>query len=218
MSILKEEVGEVISAADVTGQSAAAYLPYGYIPFALMENLFNAIIKDMRYENVDLSKLSTEVPFRTGIDALKNCFVFRLVDVIDETAQINISKQLPPKKAQLNVERYINNFCNKHFKYRKTQLDCEYLLQAVSSELAIFAESNNLKAKFDYESTITLRAASRRVSYYSNELVALKFIKKLFLDQFNTISDLLYELECLAYRLRGTPIVNNTTADFDIEL
>lgn len=217
MSILRAEVGEIVRAEDISNQSIAARLQYGYAPFALFDTLVNVILRDIRYEDVDLSALSVDASYRDPREALNSSFLFSLVDNIDKITELNISKRLLPKKVKLDIKGYIDRFCNKHFKYRKMQLDCEYIIQAVSSELAIFAESNDIKILFDYEPTINLRAETKqKSSIISNEVTALKRIKDLFYYLFGAISVLVYNLECIAYKLRNKPIVNNITTDIDL--
>lgn len=215
--MLKEEVGEVLQQESISDQSIAARLQYGYAPFTLFNTLFDIAIKDMQYEYVNLDELSTEAQYIEPDIALKNSFLFRMVDTIDTTAEINISKRLLPKKVQLDAENYINKFCNKHFKYRKMQLDCEYILKAISSELCIFADSNNIQTNLLYDSTINLRSITKqKSSSICNEITALKRIKELFVFIFKNINNMLYELECIAYKLRNKPIVNNITTDIDL--
>ena len=97
------------------------------------------------------------------------------------------------------------------------QLDCEYILKAVSSELCIFADSNNIQTNLLYDSTINLRSITKqKSSSICNEIAALKRIKELFVFIFKNINNMLYELECIAYKLRNKPIVNNITTDIDL--
>lgn len=216
-NMLLEEVGEIIPASGITSQSIATRLQYGYAPIVLLDNLFNAAIVDMQYKPVDISKLGLEIPYKETIDAIKESFLFKVVSTIEKTVKCNIAKGLPLKRIQLDLDSYVYKFCNKHFKYRKMQLDCEYMLQAINSELCIFASSNpSITAQFTYDSTINLRANTRHKSaLIANEITALKRIKDNFTFSYKNINILLYDLASIAYKLYNASIVNNTN-DFDI--
>lgn len=215
---LEEQLGNFVTLSDIPSNSLIWEKTDGYIPLVMLDTMYSVCIDCISGKRFDLSKLSTEIPYTDIHTALKNFKMFNLVKDVDTIVCNNLQKNiLEPVRVHADLAPYIKKVANKYLKFRRQQLDCDYILTAFDSELFLFTDSAEIDIGAPYTSYTTFRSTAKpnKKTYIFNEVAALKRLKQIFEDIFDRMKKLVYILQETSLKFRGTVEISS---DIDLEL
>lgn len=194
--------------------------PYGYVTIAILNELYTACLEYIKGTPVDVRELSTEIPYKDMHDALKGFKIFNIVNDVDDIVCSNLQKGIrQPITVHTDMTPYIKAVANKHLKFRPYQMNCDFILTALDSELYLFKNSIDLAIDVPYTSCTTLRVTAKpnKRNFIFNEATALSRLKDLLCDVYTRFKKFVYELQRLSLKFRSQLRVEGN-ADFDFEL
>lgn len=215
---LEEQLGNFVTLADIPSNSLIWEKTDGYIPLSMLNTMYSVCMNCISGKRFDLNKLSMEIPYTDIQTALKNFKVFNIVQDVDFAVCNNIQKSiLEPVRVHADLKPYIKKVANKYLKYRRQQLDCDYILTAFDSELFLFTDSAEIDIGAPYTSHTTFRSTAKpnKRTYIFNEVAALKRLKQIFEDIFDRMKKLVYILQDTSLKFRDTV---KPSSDIDLEL
>lgn len=216
--LLEEQLGNFVTLSDIPNNSLIWEKTDGYIPLSMLNTLYSVCINCINGKRFDINELSMEIPFTDMSTALKEFKVFNIVQDVDFAVCNNIQKNiLKPLSVHADVEPYIKKVANKYLRFRRQQLDCDYILTAFDSELFLFTDSVDIDIGAPYTSYTTFRSTAKpnKKTYIFNEVAALKRLKQIFVDIFDRLKMLIYILQEKSLKFRDTVEISS---DIDLEL
>lgn len=198
-------IGEFLKKRDIPSTSVMFKLRNGSEPLFLIDTLYSVAIRTLNGEDVDVAHLPLDVD--RDLQSMLNSF--KIFNIVDDVKRI-VNNRLYPVNPMCNLKSYIKQFSNTYFRFRKTQVDCSYVIQAMNSELRLFAEMNDIKGIIAiYNPEITFRTTQRPTEpLIVNEVSTLKNIKGYFEDIYKDIVTIIcgIQTEVLASRNSGNKL------------
>lgn len=213
---LEQEIGNFLNLSDIPIDSLVWKSVYGYLPLHLLDTLYTICISDITLKPLDPTSLPVDVEYEDIHSALKHFKLFNIVDDIDQVVQDNIKRNiLKPRNVHIDASSYINKFVNRNLRFRKQQLDCDYILTAFDSELFLFKNSVDIDLDVPYTSCTTFRSTSKKQSYVFNEAMARVKLRDLFVAEYARLKQLVYALQVMALKFRA-PVIKEDNVDFEL--
>jgi len=215
---LVEKIGNFIQLADIPSNGLMRQSMYGYITVDLLNTMYSTCLSITKGVPADVSSVPPELQYKDMEDALKGFKILNVVDDIDKAVCANIQKGITkPVRVHVDLTEYIRLFANKYLRFRRQQLDCDYIITALDSELYIFSEGVGLNMNIPYTSSTTFRSTQlNRRNYIFNEVMALKRLKELLAETYGRIKELTFKLQELSLSFRSQIVNNREMVDLEL--